>query len=324
MRTHRTKIICGLALIYVGIPALAAGGAAATGSVLEQTFDLGADRSAEVQYFVMTSKLINYALDGTRLGTDTMRLRLKCVPATVSGREADQYTCTDFTIEFAGVPEVSLPALRNWTYHFGPGDTGIDGKGQVFGIDHSKFENLTDANGKPIAADKSYHVYNAFIDFHAFCNVFACPTPGGEKGVQDLKRIGDRIVHAAAFSEAPVSLGTNTAEGSTFKNGEVTLAFKGLSSVDGAACAIVAYDSGASSFKMLTKPMPNMEITTVGSSHYQGDLYIDLASRWPRKATMYELVVAETRLPMPPNKINGVIERDILIRNVDEQEFLAR
>ena len=27
----------------------------------------------------------------------------------------------------------------------------------------------------------------------------------------------------------------------------------------------------------------------VGSSHYQGDLYIDLASRWVRKATMYEL-----------------------------------
>ncbi|MCP4644780.1 MAG: hypothetical protein GY851_30340, partial [bacterium] len=203
----------------------------------------------------MTSNLINYALDGTRLGTDTMRLRLKCVPATVSGREADRYTCPDFSIEFAGGPQVSVPALRNWTYDFGPMDTGIDEKGQVFGIDHGKFENLTDANGKPIAADKAYHVYNAFIDFHAFCNVFAYPTSGGGKGVQDLKRIGDRIVHASAFSEAPVSLGTNTAEGSTFKNGEVTLALEGLSSVDGAACAIVAYDSGASSFQMFMKPM---------------------------------------------------------------------
>ena len=36
---------------------------------------------------------------------------------------------------------------------------------------------------------------------------------------------------------------------------------------------------------------------------------------------MYELVVSETTLPMPPNKINAVIEREILIRNVTEQEF---
>lgn len=324
MRTHRTWIICSLALVFGSTAGLAAGGVAGNASILEQTFNLGADRSAEVQYFVMTSKLINYALDGTRLGTDTMRLRLKCVPAKVSGRDADQYTCMEFTVEFAGAPEVSVPAMRNWTYDFGPMTTGIDEKGQVFGIDHSRFEKLTDANGKAITPDKSYHIYNAFIDFHGFCNVFACPTPGGGKGIQDLKRIGDRIVHAAAFSEPPVNLGSNTAEGSTFKNGEVTLAFKGLSSVDGIACAIVAYDSGASSFKMLMKPMPNMEIQAVGSSHYQGDIYIDLASRWVRKATLYELVVTETRLPMPPNKINAVIEREILVRNVSEQEFLSK
>jgi hypothetical protein len=75
---------------------------------------------------------------------------------------------------------------------------------------------------------------------------------------------------------------------------------------------------------MLMKPMPKMEIRSVGSSHYQGDIYIDLASRWVRKATMYEMVVTETTLPMPPNKINAVIEREILIRNVSEDEFLSK
>jgi len=319
MRTHRILAICSVALIVGGAASLAG-----AGSILEQEFDLGAERSAEVQYFMMTSKMMSYALDGTRLGTDTMRLRLKCVPAKVSGRDADQYTCTDFTIEFADGSEVSVVALRNWSYDFKHTATSMDEKGQVLGIDHARFENLTDANGAPIRPDKAYHVYNAFIDFHAFCNVFACPTPEGGKGIQDLKRIGDRIVHAAAFSEPPVDLGSNVAEGSTFKNGEVTLAFKGLSAVDGAACAIVAYDSGESSFKMVATPTPNMEIRSVGSSHYQGDIYIDLASRWVRKATMYELVVAETKLPMPPNKINAVIERDIVIRNVSEQEFLAK
>lgn len=319
MRTLGVLTIWCAALTFAG----ASGAGAAADSILRQTFDLGAERSAEVQYFVMTSKLINYALDGTRLGTDTMRIHLKCVPAAVSGREADEYTCTDFTLEFAGAPAVSVPALCNWTHEFGAANVGLDGKGQVFGIDHSMFENLTDANGKPISPDKSYHIYNAFIDFHGFCDVFARPMPGDGNGIDDLKHIGDRIIHAAAFSEPPVNLGSNVAEGSTFKNGEVTLALKGLSSVDGRPCAIVAYDSGASSFQMRVKPMPNMEIQTVGSSHYLGDLYIDLATRWVRKATMYELVVSETRLPMPPNKINGVIERDIVIRNVSAEAFLS-
>ena len=56
----------------------------------------------------------------------------------------------------------------------------------MFGIDHAKFENLVDANGQPLPVDKAYYVYNAFIDFHAFCNVFAEPMAGG-KGIQDLK-----------------------------------------------------------------------------------------------------------------------------------------
>ena len=319
MRTLSMRIICSVAVVCGSFPALAAGNCA----IAERTFDLGAERSAEVQYFVMTSKSTNYALDGTRVGTDTMRLRLKYVPAEISGREVDQYTCADFTIEFGGAPEVSLPALRNWTYDFGPLDTGIDDKGQVFGIDHSRFENLTDANGKPVAPDKPYVIYNAFIDFHAFCNVFACPIGNGGKGIQDLKQIGDRIVHAAAFSEGPVHLGRHVAKGSTFKNGEITLELKGLSLVDGRDCAIVAYDSGDSSFQMRMQPMPNMETRVVGSSHYQGDLYVDLATRWVRKATMYEMVVVEVTLPVPPNKVNGVTERDILIRNVSEAEFAA-
>ncbi len=113
-----------------------------------------------------------------------------------------------------------------------------------------------------------------------------------------------------------MNLGSNIAEGSTFKNGEVTLELKGLSMVDKTACAIVAYDSGQSSFQMVVNAMPNMEVRSVGASHYQGDLYIDLATRWPRKATMYELVVAQTTVPTLPNKMNSVIERDTVIRNV--------
>jgi hypothetical protein len=59
-----------------------------------------------------------------------------------------------------------------------------------------------------------------------------------------------------------------------------------------------------------------MEVRSVGASHYKGDLYIDLATRWVRKVTMDELVVAESTVPTLPNKMTAVIERDTIIRNV--------
>jgi hypothetical protein len=127
-------------------------------------------------------------------------------------------------------------------------------------------------------------------------------------------------VHAAAFSEPPTNLGDGVAEGSSFRNGEITLELNGLSVVNGSACALVRYDSGESSFKMITRPMPEMEVVSVGSSHYWGDIYKNLEDGWVEKATMTELVVSETVLPVPPNKINAVIERSITIFNESDSE----
>ena len=310
-------MICGIA------PVVTAESAVTNDAILRQTFKLGGERSQQTQYFLMETKLLPYALDGKRVGTDVLRLRLKCVPAKAAGKDGDEYTCMKFTVQKGGEPEVEVPALKNWTYVFKIPPTGIDEKGQTLGIDHARFENLVDAGGKALPPDKSYLVYNTFIDFHAFCNIFAERTEGG-KGVQDLKSIGQRIVHEAAFGEAPVNLGSNVAEGSTFKNGEITLELKGLSRVAGAACAMVGFDSGECSFKMTIKPMPDMEVRTVGSSHYKGDIYIDLLTNWVKKVAMDELVVAESTLPMPPGKVNAVIERDIVIRNVGAEEFERR
>jgi hypothetical protein len=315
MEAHRMTAM--LALAIIGNSLSPAGGASkpAGDALLRQTFDFAAPRTRDVQAFEMETRVITYALDGKRVNTDILRLGLKCVPGRIAGQDADQYTCTRFTLRLGEAPEVAIPAVENWTYSFKNTPTGMDEKGQVFGIDHARFEKLTDASGQPLPPDKAYYVYNAFIDFHGFCNVFAEPVDGG-KGIQDLKRIGDRIIHAASFTEPPVNLGSNIEKGSTFQNGEVTLELKGLSLVDEAACAIVAYDSGQSSFHMTMKPMPNMEVRSVGASHYKGDLYLDLGTRWPRKVTMDELVVAETTVPMLPNKVNVVIERSTIIRNV--------
>ena len=315
MRTHRTTAVLAIAMIYNPVFLAAGEPKRMDDSILRQAFDFAAPRTPEPQWFDMETVVITYAPDGKRVNTDVLRLQLKCTPARGTGKDADEYTCVRFAVKFGDAPEVTVPALANWTYPFKATATGMDEKGQVFGIDHGKFEKLLDANGQPLPVDKAYYVYNAFIDFHGFCNAFAEPTTGG-KGIQDLKSIGQKIVHAAAFTEPPVNLGSGIAKGSTFKNGEVTLELKGLSIVDGAVCAIVAFDSGQSSFQMLMNPVPNMEVRAVGASHYKGDLHIDLATRWPRKVTMDELVVAESTVPSLSNKISAVIERNTIIRNV--------
>ncbi len=286
-------------------------------SVLGRTFNLAGKRSQETQHFQMESRLIHYALDGTRVSTDIYKLHLKCVPAQLSGKAGDEYTCLDFTLKIGNEPEVSIPVLKDWSYVFNMTPTNLDGKGQVLGIDHAKFVNLKDANGNAIPQVNAYHIYNAFIDFHGFCNVFAERTYGG-KGIQDLKKIGQKIVHESAFSEPPVDVGGNVAKGSFFKNGEITLEFKGLCLVDNAPCAIVTVDSGQSSFKMIMNPGTNMEQRAIGSSHYKGDIYIDLATKWVKRATFDELVITESTTPATQKKANEVVERNITIRNIKE------
>jgi hypothetical protein len=318
MRTYGTLLAVALTMICHSITLAAGAPKRPDDAILRQTFDLGGPRTAQAQVFDMETRVITYAPDGKRVNTDLLKLGLKCTPARMSGKAADEYTCTRFTVQFGTGQEVTIPALAGWTYLFKNTATGLDDKGQVFGIDHAKFDNLTDANGQALPADKDYYVYNAFIDFHGFCNVFAEPTAGGQ-GIQDLKTLGQRIVHAAAFTEPPVNLGRNIAPGSTFKNGEVTLELKGLGLVDGTACALLGFDSGQSSFQMVVKPLPNMEVRAVGASHYKGDIYVDLTTHWVRKVTMDELVVAESTVPTLPNKISAVMERNTLIRNVTPQ-----
>ena len=113
----------------------------------------------------------------------------------------------------------------------------------------------------------------------AFCNDFAEPNIEGN-GIQSLTKIGQKIIDAGAYSEPPVNLGSQIAEGSTFKNGEITLELKGLSIIDDKPCALIEFDSGESSFKMKMQPMPDMDIEVVGGSHYKGDIYLDLESNW--------------------------------------------
>jgi len=281
--------------------------------ILKQEYNLTPEHSKDTHYYEMISRLQPHSLDGTPQGWDVYHLTLRCVPSK-DPSIGDEYTCLKFTVEINKKPEVSIPSLSNWKYNFLLTPTAKDDRGYVFGIDHAKFEKLADANGNPIPVGNAYHVYNAFIDFHAMI-LFSERSSGGN-GIQDLKFIGDTIVHSAAYSKAPVDLGSQVGVGSYFKNGEVTLKFKGLSIENEKTCAILEYDSGESSFYMIMRPAPSSEIPTKGSSHYWGDIFKDISTGWIQKATLHEMVVSESTVPGLPNKVNMVVERSIEIRNV--------
>jgi hypothetical protein len=302
------------------LPAVEGISSGATRFDLRTNFDLAGPQTPEIRYYLQETRVFHFGLDGKPTGMEAFRMKLEWTHASVSGGTRDSFLCRKSTIQKDTGPEVAIPSLENWSYDFRRTPTGLDEKGQIFGIDHVKFQNLRDENGCVLMPNTAYAVYNSFIDFHSFADVFARPTDGGG-GIQDLKKIGDRIVHAAAFTEPPVNLGNLILPGSTFKNGEVTLEFKGLAIRGDVTCALIGYDSGESTFKMLMKPMPDMEIQAFGRSHYLGDLYLELDTRWVRRVDLIETVIAQANLPLPPNKVNEVVERKLLIQTVTREEF---
>ncbi len=313
--------IFNCAALYAGVAlacAFGAYGQTRNTPLVTGGFNLDMKRTAETQYYVSETEVLSYAMNGDRTGRDVYTLYLKCNPSTIPGKNGYEYTCMKFKIRTGESDEILIPALEKWSYTY---FDGIDEKKQTFGIEFAKFANLIDANGGAIEQDKAYQVYNAFIDFHAISDVFGERTLEG-KGIQDLKKIGDRIIHAAAYSEAPVGFEHSISRGSYFRNGEITLGLKGLSTVNGQPCALLDYDSGESSLRMVIKPMPEMEVTVAGTSHYWGDIYKDLDSGWIQKATLREVVIIETTLPVPPHTVNSVAERNILLRNVPEEEIV--
>ncbi len=284
---------------------------------LRRRFDLAGDRSGEIQFFKMESRLVMHKSNGATLKPEIYRLWLRWAPARNTGTGGDKLTCLRFSVQFGAAPETAIPSLRNWSYEFA--NRGQDEKGRIFGIPHQPFESLADESGKSLPLENTYHVYNAFVDFLSFF-LLTDKTEEG-KGIQDLTTLGQTIVHAASHTTPPTNLGDRVAEGSFFKNGEITLEMKGLGLVRGKACAIVGYDSGDSSFTMIMKPTPALETRTEGSSHYWGDIYKSLDSNWVQKAILHEMVVSETTVPAVPQKIHGIIDRNIVMLNVREEDL---
>lgn len=310
-------LICTFLMIWGSI-AITAQSKSSDLEILDHSFQLGGTRSSENQFFIYNTEVKSFNPDGTIAGKDNYILYLKYTPAEKT-RE-DFYECSRFEVRTNDSITRTIPSLAGWNYHLILEGSGQDKNYQVFGIDHKKFENLFDQNNIGFPPEKMYLIYNSFIDFHGFCNVFA-EANDGQKGIQDLHKIGDKVVHYSSHSKPPVNLGTSIKDGSYFENGEVTLELRGVGKVNDKETAIVHYDAGESSFKMILEPMPKIIINTNGRSHYFGDIFIDLKTEWVQKVTMAEIVISKTKLPFPPNEINSVIERNCQILNVTKMDY---
>jgi hypothetical protein len=318
MRLQNTPIVTwpGRCVTGLALAAMLAGASSSAGSDLMRGVRLTGDPEPTVHYYRMTTEVVAIAPDGKRQSPEVYDLWLEYVPKP--GTAGDVVTCHRFTVRQGEKPTAALPSLEGWSYVLRLTPSGLDERGFIFGIDQAKFERLANANGEALPLPIAYAVFNAFVDFHSFGQVFARRTSEGG-GIQDLRTIGQKILHVAAHTEPPVSLGSLVEKGSFFRNGAVTLELKGLSSIDGRRCALIGYDSGDSTLKMLLKPLPQVAVEVNGGSHYLGDLYVDLETQWLQKATLTEIVVSETSSAAFPESVRSVIERRLLLRALSRE-----
>jgi hypothetical protein len=290
---------------------------------LRGPFDFSSERTREAQYFRMHTQFIHLALNGKRLGTESYLLTLQYIPQTAPAESLDHYTCVELHVQENESPPVTVPDLTNWSYLFNPLLSGTDERGPLYGIPHEQFLHLTDSHGKSLPFSIRYALYNNFIDFHSINDTFTRPMPFGQ-GIQDLHEIGQSIVHPASFIKASIAFGSEIKPGSVFQNGEVTLAMKGVSVVDEAPCALIAYDAGVSQLKLILSDSSDQDILTEGSSHYKGDISVDLATRWVRKATLDEYLVTEISAPSWPVPRHEYTVRHLLLRQIGQEELELR
>jgi len=255
-------------------------------AALTGTFDLAVDKGRGEHTFDIDTRYGHYSPSGVRLASEDLTLRIRC------GATADvPVTCLEARLSVNDAPAVAIAELSDWSYRFDPTMTGADARGPLWGIPQDRFSVLTDGQGNPLPFSLRYAAYTALIDFHSINDVFGRPSPFGP-GLQDLTAIGQRVVHPASFVEAQMHFGTEVRPGSTFRNGEVTLALVGVSTVEQAVCAVVEYDAGESTLKMIIDPVGGQTSVIEGGSQYQGLMYVDLTSGWSRRATLEEYMIA--------------------------------
>ena len=264
-------------------------------SILTKKYDFSKERSLEQQYYEMDVEIITRAGDGSRANVESYSMHIMGEPATLPSGISGRWTCSNFSIKLGENPEVTIPAMEGWHYDFNR-SVAIDEHGQVMGIPHEKFENLVDHHGNKLEAIVAYQVYNQFVQFHAYVDLFAVADPEGGKGIQDLQFIGDMTILDDYSEDLPLNVGLIIQEGSIYRPGLETIDFKGLSYLEGKSCALLGIDGGEGAYTMIMEVMPNLNATTVGSTRIFGDLYVDIETMWLIKAEITVIDVTETSI----------------------------
>ncbi len=286
------------------------------GDLLEGTFDFSRPRISEKRYYEVRSEATFFSASGGRTRGDACRMLLVAEPPRW-GVEADAiYRCFLFTMTDSIGMEFHVPRLEGYTHPFLLNESSVDDRGYLYSIDHGLFSILADALGRPLTSRQKTAAYDAFIDFHRFCDYYARPTFLG-KGIQDLHRVGDSVIHAAAYRLLPEAERRETTEPTTTsRNGEVTLEFLGISLRGGEQCALMRVDSGECS-RFYTNNRGEPVVT--GSFRYRADLNVELVSGWVAGAAVVERILAGG--PDDGGERPGFLERTFKVRSLSKERF---
>ncbi len=272
----------------------------------DRTLDLGQPRAPGAREYRFTTVYLTYIGDGSLWSREETSTRLE-IRLDETGRQT--LTAREFELVGPDGSRHTIPSLAGWTNVI---DHAAD---ELLGVSFSDFAGLTTDEGEPLSPEIAHRVYNTFIDFYAFHNVFAEPSAEQDQDIGDLKSIGQVIEHYSSYSRPEVPVGGD--EGASyFQNGRVTLEWKGMSRIGDRACALVGFDSGESDFRMAMEPAPGMPMTVKGGSQYWGDLYIDAETLWLERADFIEVVISRVEFGDNP-PADRVIKRLGRIETVD-------
>ena len=268
-------------------------------SAVDRSVNLASQRAPGVGHYQFSTDYLTYAPDGSLVSKEQTVAEI-----AVEMDESSRQTLTVHNFELVDKDglKASIPRLEGWQNVMDPSAD------ELLGVPHADFAGLQTDAGEPLPPEITHRVYNTFVDFYAFNNVFAQPSTAEGNDIGDLTSIGQVIEHYSAYSKPSVSLGETVSEGSYFHNGRVTLEWKGLSRIRENACALVGFDSGESEFQMVLEPAPGMKLTVKGGSQYWGDLHINAKSLWLEKGTFIEIVLARMHLGDDP-PVDTVIKR---------------
>ena len=153
MRKKKANLLAIVALALFGLSAAWAAAPAASDlpeglTGLAGPFDLAAPRKAAVREYVQETRLVHMNMKGQRTGTETLTLKLRCVPSELRGKPGDEYTCLEFIMSKKNGETVTIPALAGLDLRLLNNDTDLDDKGQVFGIPHARFDGPRGQQGR--------------------------------------------------------------------------------------------------------------------------------------------------------------------------------